>query len=109
MLRSVSLNYVTLSRILLAKEEADGRSDVLGKLTCISRMDLEAIFEFLEKFKIWIKHLESDKTPTLWMVWPTFINLNKHLQVSDGDCEIIRAMKTVGKDYISNNKSDFEP
>lgn len=41
MLRSVSLNYVTLSRILLAKEEADGRSDVLGKLTCISRMDLE--------------------------------------------------------------------
>lgn len=109
MLWSVFLNYVTLSKILLAKEEADGRSDVLGKLTCIPRIDLKAICEFLVKFKIWIKHLESDKTPTLWMVWPTFINLNKHLQVSDDDCFIVQTMKAIGRDYISRNLSDFEP
>lgn len=109
MLKSVSLNYVALSKILLAKEEANERSDVLGKLTCISRTDLEVISEFLVKFKIWMKHLESDKTPTLWMVWPTYIKLNKHLQVSIDDCDLIQAMKTAGRAYILINKSDFEP
>lgn len=109
MLKSVSLNYATLSKILLAKEEADRRSDVLGKLTCLSRTELDAICDFLAKFKIWIKQLESDKTPTLWMVWPTFINLRKYLQVSNDDSDIVRAMKAKGREYLENNLADFEP
>lgn len=109
MLESVSINYVTLSKILLEKEESDGRSDVLGMLTSISRTELEIIFEFLAKFKIWIKELESDMKPTLWMVWPIFNNVNKHLKDSDNDDHIIRAMKIAGREYLSKNISDFEP
>lgn len=37
MLESIYINYITLSKILLEKEEADGRSNVLGILTSISR------------------------------------------------------------------------
>lgn len=109
MLESVSLNYATLSKILLAKEEADRQADVLGKLTCFSRMDLDVICEFLHKFKTWMKHLESDQVPTIWMVWPTFISVNKHLHDSDEDHHIIQLMKRVGREYLSCNKLDFEP
>lgn len=109
MLDSVLLNYVTLSRILLEKEEADGRSNVLGMLTSISRTDLEVICEFLAKIKIWTKQLESDKKPTLWMVWPIYINLKKHLNDFDGESDLIREMKKTGREYISKNISDFTP
>lgn len=108
-LDSVSKNYVTLSKILLEKEEADKRSDVLGMLTSIPRMQLEVICEFLAKFKIWIKELESDTKPTLWMVWPIFNNLKKHLKDADSDDQIIRAMKVAGREYLEKNISDFEP
>lgn len=63
----------------------------------------------MSAFKIWIKHLESDTTSTLWMVWPTFINLNKYLQDSEGDSFIIQGMKAEGRAYLLNNTSDFEP
>lgn len=109
MLQSVFLNYNTLSQILLAKEEADGRSDVLGKIISISRLDLELIFTFLAKFKICISQLESDKTPTLWMVWPILTKLKKYLEITDEDSELIGAMKSVGKQYLTKNISDFEP
>lgn len=109
LLESVHLNYVTLGKILLAKEEADGRSNVMDKLTSISRTDLEVICEFLKMFKVWTKQLESDLSPTLWIVWPTFISLNRHLADSELDADIVRAMKKIGREYLSLNMSDIEP
>lgn len=109
MLESVCKNYVALSKILLEKEEADGRSNVLGMLVAIPRMQLEVICEFLAKFKMWIKELESDTKPTLWMVWPIFNNLSKYLRDADSDDQIIRAMKIAGREYLSKNILDFQP
>lgn len=105
MIHTVSLNYTKIAQILLEKEEADNRSDVMNKLTAISRTDLEIIGLFLKKFKEWTKQLESEKKPTLWMVWPIFINLNKHLIELSTDSDIIKTMKTAGRNYIEQNLS----
>lgn len=109
MIHTVSLNYTKIAQILLEKEEADNRSDVMNKLTAISRTDLEIIGLFLKKFKEWTKQLESEKKPTLWMVWPIFINLNKHLIELSTDSDTIKTMKAAGRNYIEKNLSDFEP
>lgn len=109
MLSSVSLNFVKLGQILLEKEEADKNANVMSKLSTISRTNLEIIAEFLKKFKDWTKQLEFEKKPTLWMVWPTFVNLKKHLIPLDTDPDIIKNMKAVANEYIEKNTSDFEP
>lgn len=109
MLFSVSQNFVRLAQILLEKEEADPKADVMSKLTVISRTELDIIAEFLKKFKDWTKQLEHEKMPTLWMVWPTVTQLKRHLITRDDDPEIIKAMKTAGRDYIEKNKADIEP
>lgn len=77
-----------------------------GKLTIIPRTNLDEVAEFLMKFKTWTKQLEHEKSPTLWMVWPTFIQLKKHLASQEYDSEIIEAMKTIGREYIEKNVSD---
>lgn len=102
-------NFTKLAQILLEKEEADRNADVMCKLTNIHRADLEIIAKFLKKFKDWTKQLEYEKKPTLWMVWPIFINLNKYLVEKDNDDDLIKSMKAIGRDYIEKNKSDFEP
>lgn len=109
MLSSVIINYVKLAQILLEKEEADKNANVMGKLTIIPRMKLEEIANFLKKFKEWTKQLEHDKIPTLWMVWPTFIQLKKHLIALADDSEMIKAMKSIGREYIEKNLSDIQP
>lgn len=81
----------------------------MEKLTIISRFELEIISNFLQKFKEWTKHVESEKTPTLWMVWPIFVNLQKHLVTQSDDPELIQLMKKAGRDYIQGNMSDIEP
>lgn len=108
-LNSVALNYTQVAQILLEKERADKNADVMYKLTIIPRAELETISRFLEKFKNWTDQLEADKKPTLWMVWPIFSSLNKYLADNDEDCEIIRQMKKVGRNYIDTNISDFSP
>lgn len=111
LLESVYLNYTVLGKILLAKEEADGRSNVMGKLTCINKIELKIICDFLSKFKIWTNRLESDTKPTLWMVWPIFRALEKHLVNEIDDVNIIADMKKIGREYVNNNVNsvDFEP
>jgi len=43
------------------------------------------------------------------MVWPTYIQLKKHLAANVDDTEMIDAMKKTGRDYIEANLSDIEP
>lgn len=109
MISSITKNYVKLAQILLEKEEADKNANVMDKLTIIPRTTLDEVVEFLMKFKTWTKQLEHEKIPTLWMVWPTFIQLKKHLASQEYDSEIIEAMKTTGREYIEKNLSDIEP
>lgn len=109
MLSSVNDNYAKLAQILLEKEEADKNADVMGKLTKIPRSKLEELIEFLKKFKNWTKQLEYEKVPTLWMVWPIFIQLKKHLAANVDDTELIDGMKSVGREYIRIETSDIEP
>lgn len=109
MLESVSLNYAVIGKKLLEKEEADGRSDVMQKLTRIAKVDLDIRCEFLSKFKLWSKQLESDLQPNLWMVWPTFVSLNKYLADHNSDAFIVQQMKKVGREYVSNKMSVIEP
>lgn len=106
---SVDLNYTRLAQILLEKENADKNADVMNKLTVIPRYDLQAVSVFLKKFKTWSDQLESDKKPTLWMVWPTFVSLNKYLTNKDEESELIIQMKEVGRSYIESNLYDFSP
>lgn len=108
-LNSVALNYTQLAQILLEKENADKNADVMHKLTIISRTDLEIISAFLKKFKVWTDLLEADKTPTLWMVWPTLVSLKKYLADNDEDSNIITKMKEAGRRYLELNSLDFTP
>lgn len=94
-LSSVLLNYAKISSILLEKEEADKNANLMDKLTTIPRSSLETVSEFLKKFKEWTKHLETEKKPTLWMVWPVYVHLRKYLVEKSTDDDIIKAMKKV--------------
>lgn len=109
MLESVSLNYALIGKKLLEKEVADGRSNVMQKLTCITKTDLDNISEFLRKFKLWTNQLESDLQPNLWMVWPIFVSLNKYLADRDSDTFLIQEMKKIGREYVSSNMPDIQP
>lgn len=109
MFHSVLVNYSQIGRIFLEKEEADSASDVMSKLTVISRSDLDSLCTFLEKMREWTLFLEKDKVPTAWMVWPIYLRLNKHLTDLPNDTEIIRAMKNAGRSYIEKNIADFAP
>lgn len=109
MLSSVNQNYVKLAQILLEKEEADKRADVMGKLTIIPRTALEDMAEFLKKFKYLTKQLEHETIPTLWMVWPTVLQVEKHLADKFDDSDIIKEMKAVGREYMEKNRFDIAP
>lgn len=109
MMASVCTNYTKLGEILLEKERADKTANVMGKLTKIPRSSLEIIAEFLKKFKEWTKHLETEKKPTLWMVWPIYVHLQKYLSDQSTDSDIIKAMKQCGRNYIEKKENDFKP
>lgn len=72
-------------------------------------MNEASTVEFFEKLKEWPKQLESEKTPTLWMVWPNFINLNRHFHDKPTDTDAVKMAKEVGRAYIQKNLSDIAP
>lgn len=103
------LNYTRVAQLLLDKEEADKTANVMDKISIISRTDLEKIAAFLKNFTVWSERLEADKTPTLWMVWPTFVSIQNHLEERETDESIIKQMKEAGRLYLDKNLTDFAP
>lgn len=119
MLNSIVLKFEDVYKVLEDRQKQNRKyRDCLKYVECLHKSTLSAIVEFLEPFKVWTDFLEADKCITIHRVLPIYAKVMKHLQIGtekDADIlasktyQLIEALKSLGRDYIREIKSDFEP
>lgn len=118
MLNSIVENYQSIYTSLEQRQSSGKRKyrNSLERIERLKKSTLIKIVKFLKPFKEWTDEIEGDKNVTLFQVWPTFIKLNEHLrmlfdeeQEDDNDFQLIEAMKSFGRKYVSEISDDITP
>lgn len=109
MIESICKVYNDIHELLLKKENETRTFTYVRKLTCIDHDDLIKLITFLKPFKEMSVNLEYANKITLHQVWPTFNLIKENLEEEIDDDQIIKEMKSIGRNYFELNKEDFEP
>ena len=77
-------------------------------MLCLDEPLLQALVDFLGPFKMATKTLEASKTPTIHMVYRTYVGLLRHCQVNTNDkpdmANLRRIVKTLLKEKFTMNE-----
>lgn len=94
--------------------ERCGTDNALSYIGDLNIGQMSAYTDFLLKFKDISTTIEGHITPTLFMVWPAYLTLNKLMESSSilDACpyrDNVDQMRTIGRLYMQSNLRDFEP
>lgn len=107
-------DFNLLTEILVEKQRAT-KDNLVQMVTAVNKDEIRPVYEFLAPIKKWSDMLEGEIEETLHFVWPTFLNLEKHLEdafelaLGDSGLELVELMKTRGRAYMQKNINDFRP
>lgn len=101
--------YSEIILLLNEKEKTDPRIPLIQKITCINKLVLKEICDFLNSFVKLSVEIEGEKYLTLHKVWPTFDSIKKHIAYQFNDTFLINQMKNAGKNYLEKRIIDFNP
>lgn len=114
MLEKIVENYDAIYDILLEKQRATKKENILSMITELNKDEMHAICQFLKIFKEMTDLLEGDINETLHYVWPSYFSLIECLteeaaNFDDPISNLIERMKACGRDYMRKNATDFQP
>lgn len=111
LLTSILDNYNTILQILMDRESRSEKKDLVIKLTCLSKFEMENVSKFLHIFTKMCISIQGEKYETLHLVWPYVKKIETHLKASDNDSDFVNRMKETGRTYLMKEKNtkDFQP
>lgn len=111
LLQSILDNYNAILEILMEKENSSKQSNLISKLTCLPKAEMENVANFVHFFTKISISIQGDQYETLHFVWPYISRIHKHLTVNSQDSNYVTQMKADGRDYLSKTRNidDFKP
>lgn len=107
-------DFNLLTEILVEKQRAT-KTHLVQMVTALNKDEIRPVYEFLLSIKKWSDLLEGEIEETLHYVWPTFLNLQQHLQDNfemahgENGLVLVELMKDRGRAYVQQNINDFRP